>query len=293
MSTVQTVLRDTERQLVRSGVGDARLEAELVWMTALDIDRALLYAHLQETPLPAAHQAASELLARRLRREPTAYLMGHREFFGLSFHVAPGVLIPRPETETIVEEALRLAHRPPESDQIGPRGAGPVSVADVGTGSAAIAVSVAASHPEATVYATDISQRALEIAALNVREHGVSERVHLLQGDLLSPLPCAVDLMLANLPYVMSAEIPTLEPEIRLYEPREALDGGEDGLEVVARLLAGAPPHVNPSGSLLLELDPRQMEGAATLALRAFPQGTTRVTPDLAGRARVLVVTLP
>ena len=133
MSTVQTLLRDTERQLVRSGVGDARLEAELVWMTTLDIDRALLYAQLQETTQPAAHQAASELLARRLRREPTAYLIGHREFFGLSFRVAPGVLIPRPETETMVEEALRLAQR------------GPVSVADVGTGSGAIAVSVAAS----------------------------------------------------------------------------------------------------------------------------------------------------
>ena len=143
------------------------------------------------------------------------------------------------------------------------------------------------------MYATDISPRALEIAALNVREHDVGERVHLLQGDLLSPLPCAVDLVLANLPYVMSAEIPTLEPEIRLYEPQEALDGGEDGLEVVARLLAGAPPHVNPGGSLLLELDPRQMERAAALALRAFPQATTRVTPDLAGHPRVLVVTLP
>ena len=288
MTTVRRLLHETEERLARSGVDDARLEAELLWMTALRTDRTVLYAQLLETPKPTAQRTAAALLKRRLRREPAAYLMGRREFYGLSFHVAPGVFIPRPETETLVEEALRLA---PE---------GPVIVADVGTGSGAIAISVAVSHPEATVYATDISTHALEVAARNAQEHGVGERVHPLQGDLLSPLRTTVDLVLANLPYVASSEIPTLEPEIRLYEPREALDGGDDGLDTVARLLAPlgagldtAPPHLNPGGSLLLELDPRQMERAARLALRAFPQATTRSVLDLAGRRSVLVVSLP
>ncbi len=295
MTTVRRLLSETQERLALSGVDDARLEAELLWMTALNTDRAILYAQLQETPEPAVRQTASALLERRLRREPAAYLMGRREFYGLAFHVEPGVFIPRPETETLVEEALRLAPQ------------GPVTVADVGTGSGAIAISVAVSRPEATVYATDISHTALETAALNAREHGVGERVRLLRGDLLSPLRATVDLVLANLPYVMSSEIPTLEPEIRLFEPLEALDGGDDGLDLVARLLAPiesglapigpglatAPPYLNPGGSLLLELDPRQMERAARLALRAFPQATTRVVPDLAGRPRVLVVSLP
>ncbi|MDA1216387.1 MAG: peptide chain release factor N(5)-glutamine methyltransferase [Chloroflexi bacterium] len=279
MTTVSMLLRDTTERLARAGIGDARLEADLLWMTALDTDRTHLYAKLQDTPDQNAMNAAADLLERRLRHEPVAYLMGRREFFALQFYVAPGVLIPRPETELVVEEALRLLHK---------RLTG--SVADIGTGSGAIAVSVAVNCVQATVYASDISARALEIAALNAREHGVSDRVRFITGDLLSPIPGPVDLILANLPYVMSSEVPTLEPELRLYEPLEAFDGGADGLVLIGKLLADAPRYLNKGGAVVLEMDPRQIDLAKSLALEAFPGTTVRILLDLAGRPRVLVV---
>ena len=283
MTTVSMLLRDTTERLARAGIGDARLEADLLWMTALDTDRTHLYAKLQDTPDQNAMNAAAGLLERRLRHEPVAYLMGHREFFALQFYVAPGVLIPRPETELVVEEALRLL-----SERL--TGREHVSVVDVGTGSGAIAVSVAVNCARATVYASDISPRALEIAALNAREHGVSDRVRFTTGDLLSPIQGPVDLILANLPYVMSSEVPTLEPELRLYEPLEAFDGGADGLVLIGKLLADAPQYLSKGGAVVLEMDPRQIDHAKSLALDAFPGATVRILLDLAGRPRVLVV---
>ncbi len=284
MTTVGQLLREAQERLALASIPDARLEAELLWMTALGIDRAPLYAQLEHRPAAPTQLAAAELLARRLRREPAAYLMGHREFYGLSFHVAPGVFIPRPETETLVEEALGLLGRWTTDH-------GPIAVADVGTGSGAVAISIAVHLPQVTVYATDLSDRALEVAAVNAAHHGVDDRVSFLRGDLLTPVPQPVDLVLANLPYVRTAELRTLEPEVRLYEPQEALDGGEDGLRVVARLLASAPGSMRPGASLLLELDPRQMERAMDLARASFPNAALRAHPDLAGRARVLMVT--
>lgn len=283
MTTVSMLLRDTTERLAHAGIGDARLEAELLWMTALDTDRTHLYANLRDTPDDSAMHAAAGLLERRLRHEPVAYLMGHREFFALQFHVAPGVLIPRPETEGVVEEALRLLHGRLTGREN-------VTVADIGTGSGAIAVSVAVNFTEATVYASDISPRALEIAALNAGEHGVSDRVHLVTGDLLTPIPVSVDLILANLPYVMSSEVPTLEPELRLYEPLEAFDGGVDGLALIGQLLADAPRYLKAGGAVVLEMDPRQIDRAKEIGLEAFPGAEVRILPDLAGRPRVLVV---
>jgi release factor glutamine methyltransferase len=277
------LLRDTTEQLTHAGIDDARLEAELLWMTAMDTDRTHLYANLRDTPDDDAMNAITELLERRLRHEPVAYIMGHREFFALRFHVAPGVLIPRPETEGVTEEALRLLNSwLPGRENI--------TAADIGTGSGAIAVSVAVNFTQATFYASDVSPRALEIAALNAGRHGVSDRVHFVMGDLLSPIPGPVDLVLANLPYVMSAEVPTLEPELRLYEPMEAFDGGVDGLTLIGQLLADAPHYLKTGGAVVLEMDPRQVNRARELALEAFINATVRILPDLAGRPRVLVV---
>ena len=145
-------------------------------------------------------------------------------------------------------------------------------------------------HKGAQVNAIDISPRALEIAQLNAGRHGVSDRLHFMQGDLLDPLTSRVDLITANLPYVMSNEIPTLDPEVRLYEPREALDGGDDGLDLIRRLLADAPAHLTDGGALLLEMDPRQIESAKRSASAAFPRASVRVVQDLARRDRVLVI---
>ena len=281
MSTLGPLLRKTEQRLAQAGIGDARIEADLVWMSALEIDRAELYARLADAPDPDQAQAAESLVQRRLRHEPAAYLMGRREFYGIELTVAPGVLIPRPDTETLVDEALRLA---------GQRWSGRPIVADIGTGSGAIAIALATHLPEAHIYAVDISERARQIASLNAERNCLQDRIEVLAGDLLDPLPEAVDLIAANLPYVMSAEIPTLDPEVRLFEPREALDGGDDGLDLVRRLLRNAGAKLRDRGVVLLELDPRQIERATSFAADALPGSSLRTVRDLAGRERVLVI---
>jgi release factor glutamine methyltransferase len=194
--------------------------------------------------------------------------------------VGAGVLIPRPDTETLVEEALRIARAKP----------GALTIADVGCGTGAIAIAIAANLPGARVYAIDVAEAALALTRRNVERTGLTGRVEVLEGDLLSPLPSPVDLIAANLPYVRSEDIPTLDPEVRLYEPREALDGGEDGLDLVRRLLAEAPAYLRPGGAVLLEMDPRQIAGASAFARTVIPWATTRAVRDLSRRERVLVV---
>ena len=279
MRALKTLVQKTARRLEAAGVGDARLEADLIWTTALGIDRAALYAAFPDAPPPGAERRAESLCERRLNREPIAYLMGEREFYGLRIAVGPGVLIPRPETETVVEQTLRVVE-----------GAPAPTLADAGCGSGAIAVALAVARPDAVVYALDVSPRALELTARNAAAHGVSERVRVAESDLLAALPCAVNAVAANLPYVASAEIPLLEPEVSRFEPREALDGGEDGLDLARRLLAEAGERLLPGGALVLEIDPRQAAAAQAAARACFPAARIRVERDLAGRDRVLVV---
>lgn len=288
MTTLGQHLRLTQERLARAGIGDALLEAELVWMTALRLDRAHLYASLAEHPQTAAARSADGLLARRLDHEPVFYILGQREFYGLELEVAPGVLIPRQDTETLVDEALRLLR--PRAAESTRHSVDTMRIADIGCGSGAIAVALAAHLPRAAVYATDVSPHARALTARNAQRHGVDDRVRVLAGDLLAPLPEPVDCIAANLPYVMSAEIPTLEPEITRYEPPEALDGGDDGLRCIARLLRDAPAHLRPGGIVLLEMDPRQVAAATGLARAAFPRAAVSAARDLAGRERVLVV---
>jgi release factor glutamine methyltransferase len=195
--------------------------------------------------------------------------------------VDPRVLIPRPETEVLVEEALRMGR------QI----EGPLRIADVGAGSGAIAVALACKLPEATVYALDASAAALEITATNAQRHGVSRRVRCLQGHLLAPLPEPAHLITANLPYVAAGEWETLAPEIREYEPRDALVGGEDGLELIRALLETAGPHLEAGGRMLLEIGASQGAQAMAAASEHFPGAQIALRQDYAGLDRVLVVT--
>ena len=279
MPALSTLVRKTARRLEAAGVGDARLEADLIWMTALGADRAALYAAFPEAPSPEAARRAEALCQRRLNREPTAYLMGEREFYGLRIAVGPGVLIPRPETEAVVDETLRLVE-----------GVSAPALADVGCGSGAIAVALAVARPDAVVHALDVAPRALELTAHNAAANGVSERIRVAESDLLAALPGRVNAVAANLPYVEFAEIPLLEPEVSRFEPREALDGGEDGLDLVRRLLAEAGERLLPGGALILEIDPRQSAAAQAAARGCFPVARVRVERDLAGRERVLVM---
>jgi len=243
-------------------------------------DRARLLAHparLLSEPEQASWLA---LLARRQGREPLAYILGHREFYGLDFVVDRRVLVPRPETELVVEHVLAWAAERTSR----------LTLADVGTGSGCIAVALAAQLPGATMYALDASARSLEVAAVNAARHALGDRVMLLQSDLLEQLPFPVDAIVANLPYVRSDELPTLQPEIREHEPREALDGGPDGLGPIRELLAQADQHLSPAGAIFLEIGAEQGKAVQEIAHQHFPDGSIQVLPDYAGLDRVLRV---
>jgi release factor glutamine methyltransferase len=273
--TLKQALRRARDILVENGVEDAHLESELLLRHTLNIDRVQLYIDLEKELAPRQEETFRHLLERRLNGEPAAYITGRREFYGLDFEVNPAVLIPRPESELLVEEALSIARNHTLS-----------IIADIGTGSGAIAVSLAVNLPQAVIYATDISAAALKVARLNCRKHGVAGRVRLLEGNLLEPLPEPVDIIVANLPYVRKSEL-NLEPE-----PPLALDGGADGIEVIKRLCRQAGGKLKSGGYLLLEIGQGQREAVTAILHNIFPGGTIGVFPDLVGIDRVVSLNL-
>ncbi len=229
--------------------------------------------------MPDQTVAFSALIQRRIGHEPTAYITGHKEFFGIDFKVSPGTLIPRPDTELLVETAIELANTAfPRS----------CLIADVGTGCGAIAISLALHLPQAKFYATDISAAALELARSNCRRHRVSHRVRLLQGDLLEPLPEPVQLIVANLPYISEPELPRLPLEISMFEPQMALAGGTDGLMQIERLLSQASSKLSSGGAVLLEVGYDQGSAVKSLAQKCFPTAKISVMTDLSGLDRVV-----
>jgi release factor glutamine methyltransferase len=278
------VLAQAAIQLRNEGVESPRLDAELLLGHVLGVSRAALLARPDRRLTPKQLTRYRELVSRRAVREPLAYIVGHREFYDLDFVVDARALIPRPETELLVELAVRTARG------ITPRADTPLQIADVGAGCGAIAVTLAVHLPGATIYALDASAGTLSLTAENARRHGVVDRVHPLRGDLLSPLPRQVDLITANLPYVTTGEWEQLPPEIRTYEPRAALDGGHDGLTLIRRLLATAGPYLQPGGAVLLEIGASQGAAVAALARQHFPQARVQVHQDLAGLDRLISI---
>jgi len=279
--TCQDVLREAATRLAETGIETSRLDAEVLLRHVLGVSRAELFLRYPE-PLSNDHQQLYEnLVARRVSGEPVAYLAGVREFMGLPFKVGPGVLIPRPETELLVEWALGQIAEMPE----------PV-VVDVGTGSGAIAVSIASLAPDPVrIVATDVSPRALGIARGNADAILGPERrgwLRIQAGSLLEPAPNPVDLVLANLPYLTPEQIagnPRLDAE-----PRLALDGGGDGLDLVRALIADLPRVLAPGGGVGLELDPAQTGIVEDMLRESFPGRTVRTIGDLAGLARHVVM---
>jgi len=237
---------------------------------------------------PTGLASYRQLIERRARHEPVAYIVGYKEFYGLDFHVDRRVLIPRPETELLVERAIELASGIRDRDY--GLGVDSLILADVGTGSGAVAVSLAVNLPQAMVYAIDASAEALEVAAINCCRHAVEDRVHLLQGNLLDPLPMPVNLIVANLPYVREDELAELPPEIKCYEPLSALDGGPDGLSYIRHLLAQAEGYLKPGGAILLEIGARQGKAVLDLARCHFPKADIEVSQDYAGLDRIVIV---
>lgn len=276
MPALGEVLRST-RARFEPVSSSASLDAQLLMAEVLGVSRAHVLAHPERLLTDEQHAQFLALAERRVAGEPIAYLLGRRAFYDREMIVSPAVLIPRPETEDLLERALNSeqAARPD------------CSVVDVGTGSGAIAVTFAALKPHAQVYATDLSPAALDIARRNAEAQSV--RLTFFQGDLLLPLierGIQVDLLLANLPYIEGGVIPTLD--VSRYEPVMALDGGADGLDLVRRLIVQAPAVLKPRALILLEIGYDQGARSADLLRDAFPSATLEVFKDLAGHDRVV-----
>ncbi len=284
MASIRETIRQTHQSLEAGDIPDARLEAEVMVMRVMRMTRQNIFAE-QESEVPGnAVQDLAGIVAQRLERIPLAYILGIREFYGINVVVTPDVLIPRPETEGMVEHTLFMALMGMETREL--------TIADVGTGSGAIAVNLAIHLPAARIYAVDVSEPALDVAAYNIRAHSVADRVRLGHGDLLEPLTEQVDVIVANLPYIPTDRLRTLQPEVR-YEPQLALDGGPDGLDLVRRLMAQAPDKLNSPGIILLELDPEQFPAAEAIALQHFPDAEITAEQDLTRRDRIMVVNRP
>jgi release factor glutamine methyltransferase len=280
--TVGHALTQTTRSLSATSP-TARLDAEVLLAHVLKTTRASLLAQLHDS-LSDEHLAAFEaLVARRSLREPVAYLVGQRAFYGLDLVVDSRVLIPRPETELLVDLALRAA------PVLELRRGRPLRIADIGTGSGAVALALAQHVRTARIYATDVSAEALQVAEANCARYRLQERVMLLQGELLTPLPEPVDMLVSNPPYTVLTEI---DEGVRRYEPRLALDGGPDGLYVYQQLVQQAPASLSEGGCMLLEIGATQATQVCELVRAVFPAATLRVEQDLAGYDRVIVVRL-
>ncbi|WP_243370177.1 peptide chain release factor N(5)-glutamine methyltransferase [Geotalea sp. SG265] len=249
--TVLKVLTWTKEFLSQKGVENARLESEWMLCAVLGLDRMGLYVNFDKPLTPRELADYRGLIARRGRREPLQYILGSQEFMGLEFAVTPAVLIPRHDTEVLVNEALKRAHK-------GSR------ILDIGVGSGCISIALAKALPDATVTGVDSSAEALAVAEKNRQAHGVS--LELLQGSLFEPVHGRrFDLIVSNPPYIPSADLKALQPEVLDHEPVAALDGGEDGLHFYRSLVAAAPDYLAPGGWLLFEVGIGQAEAVEGL----------------------------
>ncbi|HYB92238.1 MAG TPA: peptide chain release factor N(5)-glutamine methyltransferase [Candidatus Binataceae bacterium] len=280
---IQEIVQRAARTLAAAGVDTARLDAEVLLAEAAGAGRAQVLAGAIE-PTEEILARFSRWLLRREAREPLAYIIGHKEFYSLDFEVNPAVLIPRPETETLVAAALEFI------------GARDVRVLDIGTGSGAIAIAIAAGSPRARVVATDVSEPALEVARRNAARLGVAQRVEVRLADLFEVLDGGpplgrFDLIVSNPPYVDDAAMAALAPEIRDHEPRRALAGGPDGLAVYRRIAARVSSHMTREARLMVEIGARQAAAVAALFAAAGLRDAG-VIDDLAGIPRVAVMRL-
>ena len=279
-ATPRALLAEGARRLTEAGLPTARQDAEWLLAAVLGVERLALYLEPERALAEADGGRYRALVARRAGHEPLQHLLGYEDFHGLRLRVTPDVLIPRPETEGLVAWALELlAGMPADKSPL---------LADIGTGSGAIACALATARPDARVLATELSPAALAVAEGNVRALGLADRVRLLAGDLLEPLaaePGRLAMIVANAPYLPSGILPSLPREVVAFEPRQALDGGPDGLAVIRRVLSAAPAALRPGGWLVLEIGEDQ---AATVAGLMDAQGFVDVAAreDLRGVTR-------
>lgn len=295
--TVRKVLEWTTGHLKKHGSDTPRLDAEILLAHSRGCQRIQLYTAFDEPLTDAVRAKMRDLVQRRAQAEPVAYLVGHREFFSLDFHVSKHVLIPRPDTETLVVEMIEAtkqlaASRSASGDE------SPIRIIDLCTGSGCVAISVAKRCQMAKlnvqILATDISVEALAVAAANAAKHGVEGIVEFLESNLFANVPVEdkFDIIASNPPYIPTAEIDTLDPEVAKHEPRLALDGGTSGFDIIDRLIATAPQYATPNALFLMELSPEQAESATSKLNSAGPYRDVTVRKDLAGRPRVMRASL-
>jgi release factor glutamine methyltransferase len=283
--TIRRSILDAADFLRTAGVAEPRLDAEVLLAHALGMDRVQLHMETAHRLTGADEKCYAALLDRRAAREPVAYITRHKEFWSLDFAVTPDVLIPRPETELLVEIALATLANPAD-----PRS---LRILDLCTGSGAVAVSLAKELGGAAVWATDICGEALAVAARNSERHRVSDRIQLVRSDLfkaLGPLNLKFDLIVCNPPYIRTGDLPQLIPEVTLWEPKLALDGGPDGLSVYRRLAAEAAAYLERGGQLLLEIGADMGRSVAELFETSADYANVKVYQDYAGHDRVVAV---
>jgi release factor glutamine methyltransferase len=270
--------------LCAAGIESARLDGEVLLRHALSIDRTELYLRLDDPICVEHRRALRRFLQRRLRHEPIAYITAHKEFWSLDFRITSDVLIPRPETERLVETALEAAGEVPAEL--------PVRILDIGTGSGVLAISLAKELPQAQVCASDISSAAVALAHANAARHGLAERINFVVGDLFEGIDADTPftVILANPPYVRSGEVPALPPEIKDWEPHLALDGGTDGLDIYRRIASQAYSYLLPGGVLLLEIGFDMARDVLKLFSGEPHYKRARIVRDYAGRDRVIAV---
>jgi release factor glutamine methyltransferase len=276
---IYQLLRDAAAVLARAGVEDADVEAELLLRHCLDLSRSGLFLRLKDFLSPEEEATFHLLLHRRCLREPLQHIIGSCEFWSMDFLVSPAVLIPRPETEFLLEQAFSTLTQ----EQCRPR-----HVLDLCTGSGVIAAVLAKELPDAEVTAADCSEKALAVARSNLLRHGLSERVQLLCVDLLTAFPPSplFDLIVSNPPYIKAGDLPTLQPEVRDWEPHLALSGGVSGMEAITSICAEAAGRLRPGGWLFLEIGADLSEETEQV-LRRLGYEQVRVTNDWADRPRV------
>ncbi len=280
--TLKQALTRARKLLTDGKIEDSELESEVLLRHTLGLNRVELYKRLDLELSYIEEEKFWSLIKRRLNNEPTAYITGHKEFYGLDFDLNPSVLIPRPETELLVERAIDIIKNRYFS-----------IIADIGTGCGAISISLAVNLPQVKIYATDISPDALNIALQNCQKHRVEDRITLISGDLLEPLPEPVDLIVTNLPYVREQDLPGINT--RNFEPTLALDGGKDGLEQICRLIVqiGEGKKLPPGGVLLMEIGQGQSDNVKALLQQRFPLADIEFFQDLSGIERVVSLSLP
>lgn len=290
--TVLKIIQWTTEYLKGKGIESPRLDSEVLLAHLLKLDRVGLYLNFDRPMGKEELSSYREMIKRRGAREPLQYITGHQEFWSLDFKVTPDVLIPRPDTEILVEQAIKAVRR--ETLDVRRKNKETLTILDLCTGSGCIAISLARELKEAVVYAVDASEKALKVAGENAEKLGVKDRVFFLHGDLyealrshLSPLT-SFDLIASNPPYVKNVDIPNIQPDVRDYEPRMAVDGGPEGLDFHKRIIGGAPDYLTSGGWLMMEVGEGQAEAVAEMIADSKAFETASTVKDLAGIGRVV-----